>query len=200
MFITDKNAYIKMLLDLFPLGLAWPRDQDTDFYTTVDATAEEFTRMGVRSGDLINELDPRTALESLPDWERMLGLPDECSRETDDRTTQVRRDEILAKLTQRGAISKQYYIDIAAQLGFTITIREFRPFQVGRSRAGDPLSNGDWIFAFEVQGPILTFIYFRTGRNTVGEPLRIWGNEPLECTINKIKPAHTVAIFTFEDP
>ncbi|OQB05766.1 MAG: hypothetical protein BWY19_00791 [bacterium ADurb.Bin212] len=198
MFITDKSSYIKMLLDLFPIGIAWPRDQDTDFYSTVDATAEEFTRLGLRSAELIRELDPRDSNESLPDWERMLGLPDECSRNVDDRTVQVRRDEILAKLTQVGSISKQYYIDIAAQLGFTISIREFRPFQVGRSRAGDPLSNGDWIFAFEIRGPVLTFISFRTGRNTVGEPLRIWGNEPLECTINKIKPAHTAAIFTFD--
>ena len=33
--------------------------------------------------------------------------------------------------------------------------------------------------------------------SVAGEPLRSWGNNLLECTMERIKPAHTVLIFAY---
>ena len=194
-----KGSYLQVLYDLLPKGLAWTREIQDELFKLLEAMAQEFERIGARAGDALKESDPRETTEWISDWERLLGLPDACSRTGLDRTLEVRRNEILARYTASGSITAQYYIDIAAQLGFAIQIIEYRPFEVGRSTVGQALTNGNWIFAFAVKGPIFTFIQFRTGLSVVGEPLRIWGNEPLECAINRIKPAHNVVLFIYEN-
>ena len=78
-----------------------------------------------------------------------------------------------------------------------MTITEFLPFRAGRSTAGDALSNGDWIYAFTVHAAGEIMRRFCAGRSTAGEKLRDWGEGPLECIINKYKPAHAVALFAY---
>lgn len=155
-------------------------------------------RFDMRVGaDLVNEADPNTTSELLLDWERVVGIPDAC-RETVSPTVTQRRNDILQKLQARGGQSVQFFIDLAASLGFEVTITEFRPFRVGRSRVGDPLSNGPWAFAWQVNAAENTVIYFRTGIGRVGEPLAVWGNDVLECTISRRRPAHTTVLFAYE--
>jgi hypothetical protein len=36
--------------------------------------------------------------------------------------------------------------------------------------------------------------------SAVGEALRTWGNDLLECKMNQIKPAHTILIFGYGIP
>ena len=50
----------------------------------------------------------------------------------------------------RGGQSRQYYIDVAWAVGFTITITEFEPFRVGSGRAGDYLAGEEWLFYWRV--------------------------------------------------
>ena len=113
-------------------------------------------------------------------------------------TVQERRDAVVAKYTLIGGQNKQFYIDLAAAIGFTITITEFNPFVAG-SGAGDPISNDDtgWPWAWQVNAPETTIQYFRSGQNTSGDALRKWGNEKLECAITARKPAHTHVSFAY---
>ena len=132
----------------------------------------------------------------LPDWERVARLPDKCSGVLEE-TIQGRRHALLTKLTSTGGQSPGYFIGIAATLGYTVTIEEFRPFRVGRSRVGDSLTNGDWIFTWLVRAPEVSVTSFRVGTSAVGERLRTWGNDTLECKLNQLKPAHTIALFAY---
>jgi len=157
--------------------------------------ADELSRADGRAADLLRELDPRTTVELLTDWETALGLPDACVPA--GQTIQQRRSAVVAKYTSLGGQSRQFYIDLAAALGYTITITEFRPFRAGISVAGDPLTNGDWIFAWQVNAPETTIFEFRAGQSTAGEPLRNWGNDELECAISAVKPAHTEVLFAY---
>ncbi|MNJ68827.1 hypothetical protein D3C77_651150 [compost metagenome] len=84
-------------------------------------------------------------------------------------------------------------------LGYTITIEEFRPFRAGLAAAGDALTNGGWAFTWRVHAPEVAVIPFRAGLSAAGEQLRAWGNDTLECKINQLKPAHTVALFAYGD-
>ena len=189
------EEYRNFLLNLLPRGLAWPRESKWFIFKCVDALAIEFHRVQIRADILRSETDPRNTTELLEEWEAVVGIPDGCAPPAP--TLDRRRADIVARLTHEGAITHQFYIAFAAYLGFTITITEYRPFRAGFSSAGDPLSNGDWAFVFLVTGPVETINFFSAGRNQAGDPLANWGNQFLECAINKRKPAHTLALYAY---
>lgn len=190
--------YAQVMADLLPRGWAWTREPHSVLMRTMVGLAGEFTRVHGRDCDLLAESYPGTAIETLTDWERICGLPDACTGPL--TTVQERRAAILAKLASRGGQSRQYFIDVAAALGFHITITEFHAFRVGENRAGNPLNGADWLFYWRVtsweQGQKIFF--FRTGQSPTSEPLRHWGNKLLECLIRSLAPAHTIVQFAYQ--
>ena len=192
----NRDQYVSFLRSLLPRGRAWSATPGGTLENLLTAMAEELVRIDVRaSRDLLNELDPRTTNELLSDWERVCGLPDPCLGTTG--TLSDRRSNIVSKLTSRGGQSRAYFIAVAAAIGFTITISEFHPFQVGRSVVGDALTNGDWVFAWQVNTESDTIDLFRVGYSAVGDPLSTSRADALECVINRLKPAHTVVLFNY---
>ena len=192
------EAYAAQLAQLLPQGAAWPREPDTVLANLVSALAEDPARLDAAMHALLTELDPSQALLMLEEWERVCGLPDECSQPGE--TIAERREAIVAKLSAQGGQTPEYFSELATLLaGAPCTVREYRPFRAGMSAVGDPLSNGDWVFAFTVQAPQVPVRSFAVGRSAVGEPLRKWGNERLECTIRRLAPAHSIVTFTYGD-
>jgi uncharacterized protein YmfQ (DUF2313 family) len=190
------DQYAEQLDALLPQGAAWQRESDARMRDLTRGLGEELSRVDARGDDLLSEVLPSTTVEMLIDWERVAGLPDPCVPE--GQTIQERRNALLARLAGTGGQSRQFFIDLAASLGFTITITEFRPFRAGISRAGDALYSEEWLYVWRINAPETTVIEFRAGVSAVGEPLRKWGNELLECVFNRIKPAHTVLLFGYE--
>lgn len=190
------SQYRDQLKALLPPGRAFPRERGSTLDDLLDAMAQELARIDVRADRITTEAVPSTTSELLSDWERVAGLPDSCSGLLSD-TQQGRRNDLVSKLVSRGGQSITYFEKIAAALGFTVTIEEFRPFRAGWSQAGQPLSNGDWIFTWIVRAPSETVSHFRAGSGAAGEPLATWGNAGLECRIRKYKPAHTHVIFAY---
>lgn len=190
---TTPEDYGDHLTKLLPQGEAWSREPDSVLGRVLRALGGAFARVHNRGLDLIEEADPRTALELLVDWERTCGLPDDCGGPPE--TLAQRRAAVVSRLTSRGGQSRAYYIAVAADLGFDITITEFEPF-----RAGDPcevpVCDEDWIFVWQVNAPEETIVEFAAGSGA-GEPLRAWGNQTLECEIGWRKPAHTSLIFSY---
>jgi len=184
-----------MIFDLLPRGLAWPRERGTNLDNLITAEAVELTRVDRRVADMITESYPLTSGELLPDWERVTGLPDPCVGTPD--TVQKRREAVNRKLGATGGQSINYYIDVAARAGYTVTITEYTPFRVGLNAMGDPLASEDWAYAWQVNAPAETVRVFRAGQGSAGEALRTWGNEILECALNQVKPAHTYLIFAY---
>lgn len=190
------EQYANQLRALLPRGEAWRAERGSLMDSLLLAIATEFARIDARGGDLLNEADPRTTVELLEDWERVLGLPNPCI--TEEQTNAQRRAAVVEKVRRLGGQSVAYFLQVAESLGYDITITEFRPFVAG-SDAGDPLTNGDWIFTWQVNGPEVTTTDFKVGVSAVGEPLRTWGNEELECVINQLKPAHTHVLFAYAE-
>jgi uncharacterized protein YmfQ (DUF2313 family) len=85
---------------------------------------------------------------------------------------------------------------LAVQLGFTITITEYKQMKA-RNTVDNAVYGDDWKFAWSVNAPETTQHVFASGRSTAGEALGKWGNDLLECTINRFKPAHTIALFKY---
>lgn len=190
--------YLEQLKTLLPPGQAFPREAGTTLHSLLDGMSLELARVDGRGEALPAEANPSSTNEMLSDWERVVGLPDKCSGALEE-TLQGRRAALLAKLSSTGGQSKAYFIELAAALGYTVTIEEFRPFRAGISRAGDALTNGPWAFTWRIRAPANTIISFRAGMSAAGERLRAWGNDTLECKINQLKPAHTLALFAYGD-
>lgn len=197
MALLDK--YTKLVCDLLPRGLLWEKVsvKDSNLYKYCEATGCEGARVEIRGAELIREVDPRTTLELLTDWETTVGLPDECS--VGDLTIADRRTLVLQRLTSRGGISAQDYIDIAAAFGVEaeIEIDSALPAYCGTARCGDRMYDLDWWFYFIVRSADFVVNWSRCGQASCGDRIRTFGNEPLECTIKKLKPAHTDVIFEF---
>lgn len=189
------DNYRRGLQALLPTGAAWPREADRTFTRFLAALADEFARVDARAGILIEEIDPRITSELLPDWEQAFGLPDQCSAQSETLT--ARRAALLARMTTTGGQSAQYFIDLSAALGFTVSVSEFRQFRVGQSAVGDALYGDDWVYAWQVNAPLDTIQEFRVNQNAVGDPLRSWGNTSLECVISARKPAQSFVIFSY---
>lgn len=192
------EKYSTMLHNLLPRGLAWPRQKDTTLTALLEALGVEFQRVDGRVQNMLEEAYPLTASELLTDWERLVGLPEECEGLAE--TIQRRREAVDNKLSTIGGQSPGYYISVAARLGYEITITEFNPFRVGEDAAGDPLYGEDWAYAWQVNAPEESVKYFAAGEGAAGEPLATWGNSLLECVISRLKPAHTIVIFAYNAP
>lgn len=194
MTAADYRAQLQALL---PQGPAWPREADAALTRLLAAWADELARVDGRAADLVEETDPRTTAELLADWERVGGLPDSCvAALAGTQTTAQRRAALVGKLTTIGGQSAAYYIALAASLGYTITVTEYKTFTV-RSKVNDPINDLPWRFVFTVSAPLDTVRRF-TVRSAVNDPLAAWGNELLECVISRLKPAHAHVLFAYQ--
>ncbi|WP_424195556.1 YmfQ family protein [Ampullimonas aquatilis] len=187
------DDYLNQLQQLLPRGPAWPRDADARLTKLLSGWSQEYARESSRADDLLNESDPRSTNQLLSDFERVYGLPDACMGS--GQSTTFRRSALLSKATSVGGNTKTYFIALAAALGYTITITEFQPFLVN-SRVNARLYSRQWRFAWQVNSSLNTVRVFRVN-GRVNERLAEWSNVPLECTINRLKPAHTIVLFSY---
>lgn len=192
MHATSKD-YLNTLQQLLPAGTAWPRDADAVLTKLLTAFADGLVRPHNEVVDLLFETDPRQALQMLPDFERVVG-PDTC---VDGGLTTLaeRRAYAHARWTAQGGQSRAFFIALAEALGYEVTITEYKPFTVD-SPCDDPITDEPWRFAWTVNAPEETIREF-TCDSGCDEPLRTWGNELLECAINRAKPAHTICHFAY---
>lgn len=190
------EAYARQLLQLLPRGAAWEVEPQDVRWRLLLGIAEEFARVDARAGVLVDEADPRTTSELLTDWERVFGLPDPCVGS--DLTLAQRRAALLARYTGLGGQTPAYFVGVAAALGYTVTITEFRPYSVNDS-VDTPLYDDPWAYAWQVNAPLNTIGEF-TVDTPVSEPLAWWGNAALECVLTRLKPAHTRVLFAYTAP
>jgi len=193
--------YLELFKSLLPKGKAWTRAIGSNIYNLFYGFSEELSRIESRAEDLASERDTRYATELLIDHETDLGLPDACSRS--NTTIQERQEIVHARLTSLGRQDKQYFIDLAAVLGWTITVRENWPFKCGASASGDacgPYYNiFYWTIAIDITSKSL--IQFKSGQSQSGDSiLKIPTVENLECTMLRYKPAHTHLDFEYIGP
>jgi uncharacterized protein YmfQ (DUF2313 family) len=184
------NEYLKLLQSLLPKGKAWTRDPSSTMSQFLMAIADELVRLELEALSLLEERDTRYSTALLPDHEYDLGLPDECSSLAN--TLVLRRNQAHSKLTALGGAHKQYFIDLAANLGYTITIEEY------------PDGGLTSIFHWQVvigYDDDMYLLWFTSGGSVSGDPIcQVVGTDVLECFINRYKPAHTKVFFTFEGP
>lgn len=188
-------AYLQQFYALLPRGKALSQDSDTNLHQLLLGICGEFARVDQRAAVLIEEADPRTTSELLADWERVAGLPDECTELA--QTVSDRRNIMVNKLTAQGRGDAAYFIGVAANLGYTITVDDGMAYEAGHQFNGVEITPSEWVFVWRVNSATTSIQTFKVGQNKVGDPLRWWGNELLECAIKRLKPAHTHVLFSY---
>jgi len=220
----DADAFTHAFLASLPLGEVWPRARSSTLYKVVRGLMGAVERWAARVASfLLIEAFPPASFNLLPDWERVLGLPEPCFPAA--QSIEERRLQVLEKLRRRpGAQSRAYFIDLARRLGYyedgpspyqlpielpgelgrlnQATITEYRPFMFGVSRCGDPrwrFAPHQMRFVWKVGVPGQRLTWFRFGASRCGQDphLRIARAEDLECILQKLKPAHTRLIFSY---
>lgn len=189
--------YLKQLEKLLPQGLAFKREPSSALLKLLQGMAEELARIDDRSVQLQEEADPRTSDETLEDWLRMVGIPDPCTVYAIGGDGE--KAQLLQKLTRQVGQNAAFWLEIAQTLGYsTAEVLEYREFRVDANAVEDPLYDAKWKHTFTVQvdEPL---IYFRAGEARAGEYLTRSSAELLNCTLQKGKPAHTVAFVGFKE-
>lgn len=187
------------LIALLPPGPAWPRTPASELGQFLGASADGLARTDDRAAALIDEADPRSALELLPDWERVAGLPDACSGLPE--TIRERQVALHLKIAELGGQSIPYFVAMGERLGFAIEVTEFRPLEAGFG-AGDAAMDDAWAHAWRVEvfldaaDESFTPAVFTAGSNA-GDLLVGWGSLDLECVIRRAAPAHGTVLFAY---
>lgn len=181
----DAAAYGRALKKLLPPGPVWRLVTESVLLRLFHGTGDELARVEQRGRDWIEETDPRTATETLSDWERMLGLPDEDVTAIPG-TDAERRTAIVQKLLRTGGQSPAYFEGLALACGWVVYVTE--PYaatvaRCGTARCGDPMNGTGFAFVWQVD----------VDTAAAGA----LSSDELERVLTRVKPAHTLIVFNY---
>ena len=97
--LHEPEHYTEQLKRLLPSGEAWTPDLNSVMHQTLEGLGIELSRIDHRAWDLFNDAIPSIDElfdELLIDWERVVGLPDNCIKpheQTDDAGCHLSRSE-----------------------------------------------------------------------------------------------------------
>jgi uncharacterized protein YmfQ (DUF2313 family) len=198
MAVRSQADYRQMLVSLLPPGPAWAVDQVPGIHAILAGLAAEFARVDGRAADLVNESDPSTVRELVPDWERVMNLPDPClggSPSFEDRLRAVQKRHLTV-----GGQSRAYLLSLAWEQGYRgASITEYRAPRFGRARCGvDHFGTWGLQFFWTMHLGQRQVAGRRWGISTWGEAFGANPNSGIECLIKRSAPAHCVVTFDYE--
>lgn len=194
------QAWLASLQALLPPGRAFTREPDANFTKLLEGMAAMFSSAESLAVELRNQsADPLIATDMLPDWERLLGLPDDCL--VDVALSLSDRQRIAGqRLVELGGQSRAHFIDLAARLGEPgCTISEFRPFNCNDD-CNDALNGADDRFTWRVNIPHpAADVRLMTCSDDCTSALQEFTPSLIECPISERRPAHTTVIFSYAE-
>jgi uncharacterized protein YmfQ (DUF2313 family) len=177
-------------LHALPPGWAVNKDPAGYFGKLALALAQEESRLEQRVDALMNELDPRSAQEMLPEWYRSVGLPDPCVGPPP--TSAIGRLQLLERLNPalRGQ-AIPVIVALAAFYGFAITVTEPLVWTCD-STCDAPLWDVRAANVIIIRAPAVP-VFFWTCDAICDDPLDWAGTTVLECVIRRrVGPSDTV--------
>lgn len=184
------------LMSLLPPGWIWPRDGGSLLGAVLQPLAGELAVLEATAEAMMDEIDPRTAVLCLDDFERVLGA-DPCGRDPSALSLPQRQELAHQRWTARGGQSIAYFVDMAAKRGVSITIEEAHVSQAGAMQAGDEVVSSPEQFIWRVLLALTNPVIFTAGASAAGELLYDFDLSDIECDIRRAKPAHTEVVFVY---
>lgn len=178
------DDYLTLLRRLGPSARLTASTAGTRFDQWLQAASEELARVhSVMVAAVYAEMTPETASRIIEGWLEAVGIPDECVPEI-PATLGEQQAVALARWLATNGGTPAFFEEVALNLGFVVTVTEqpYSAFRVGTSRAGQRLGQADLIYYWQVDA---------------SATLTAEERALLECEINRLKPAHTVAVFVY---
>ena len=195
--IRTAEHYAEQLQALLPPGPAWDSERVPEVQQLIAGLSREFARIDGRAFDLLNEMDPATVSELVPDWERVMNLPDPClglKPLFEDRRLSVRQ-----RLVAVGGQNAAFYVGIAVSQGYPdASVIEFRTPRMGRSRFGQAhfgTWNAQFMWTLNTGGR--QRLGRRFGASYWGERFGVNPGTAIECLIRRAAPAHGIEFVNF---
>lgn len=192
-------SWLSSLQALLPPGAALTREPAAALTRLLAALAAQFSDAQTRVEALQQQsADPRLATTMLLDWERLLGLPDDCMAGL-DLSVEDRQRLAFARLTEQGGQSRAYFIALADAYGEPgCTIDDgFRPMTCNDD-CNDALNSIADMFTWRVNIPRqATAVSVMTCNDDCNDSLATFALSLAECPINERKPAHTQVVFAY---
>ena len=186
-----QDQYVSMVQALLPEGMAWPRRPDAVLTQLLSAWADEYTRFDGRVDDLFSECIPTQCREQITNWETILGLS------AAGLSIDQRRAAIATRLSSIGGQSRQYFIALAALLGFVgITIDEFRPMTCN-GNCNAALTSLDDAYVWRVNLSAVGGVFIASCNSDCNSPLSSWGHSLIEGVFRQLRAADTDVIFVY---
>jgi len=195
--LRTPEQYRAQLNALLPLGPAWDPDLVPEIGQVLTGLSQELARVDARAFDLLNEMDLGGVTELVPDWERVMNLPDPCVGL--EPVFEDRRLAVRERLVATGGQSRAYFIDIAIRQGYPqASITEHRAPRFGRMRFG-AARFGTWNaqFMWTLHTGPRRRLGRRFGASYWGERFGVNPSSALECVIRRSSPAHTLEFINY---
>ena len=173
-----ETQYSNQADNLLPRGNLW--EGMATIKAILRVAARAFARVHARFEDLKRESDPRTAVETLEDHERVLGLPDECT--LIGTTITERQLNCHRKHARTAHRTKADFVALALEIGFTVSAAYAS--NVLTITVPNAATNGYFHNTF-------------TTASTVDEFLEEVATLDVECAIRRAAPAHIEVIFNY---
>tara|TARA_B100000700_G_scaffold22521_4_gene21875 strand:- start:17295 stop:17918 length:624 start_codon:yes stop_codon:yes gene_type:complete len=196
MAYLSADGYRASLAALAPPGLALPDDLDSRWQRLLSGLGQEFARVDARADDLLAEADPRRAIYLFDEWEASYGLPSDCAPA--DQSQADRVIALIGRIVGQGGMRAADYIALAEGLGYPGTqIVEPREATVEVNTAtghtgaviGDDLNGQAWESTWRALIPGGVVRESVIDEAVIGDPLRSWGDELIECVLRGARPA-----------
>lgn len=187
-------TYLELLKLLLPHGV-YAEDAASLHVKDLAVVAAALDRTQANADDITeDEIYPDRVDELLPEWERVYGITPDT-----DSPRQSRIDNLMASVSAVGGQTKDYFIELAARLGYTVTIEEFEPFMAGWSEAGDKVYVEDIVYCWQVNvvDSGIKSYFFEAGISDAGDLLNWFSDAFIEGLFNRLKPAHTAVVFAY---
>jgi uncharacterized protein YmfQ (DUF2313 family) len=194
-----QDQHRKSLADFLPVGklFAGKNVSETNLFKLLMGLAAECFRVENNLNLLADEYDIRTTTLLIEEWEKALGIPDDCF--TNDVDLETRRQQVLAKFTL-SIDTAESFINLAAIFGYEIEI------VTGRSLGVYPLPY-PWLYFDSSKTARFTIIVrlatsLKPGVYPFTETLYPWPytsdtTNIIECLLTHVKPANCDIIFQY---
>lgn len=191
-------TWLDSLQALLPPGRALTRQPGAKLTQLLEAIAAGLLAAQERLEALQVESDPRLATNMLPDWERLLGLPDDCSADLELSIAERQRLS-FAKHIEQGGQSRAYFIALAEAYGEPgCTIEDGFSQMTCNDDCNDALYSLTDVFTWRVNIPRpIEQVEAMTCNDDCNDALASFTLSLAECPITERKPAHTKVIFSY---
>lgn len=194
--LVNRAAYLAQLKALIPPGRAWSRERGTTLGAFLEAAAHELAEIDGEAVALLLDIRPATTTELLPDWERVAGLPDNCSSLAS--TLVERRASLLTKIVTRLNLNPSTFEEIGLSFGVVLTVEEHDQTRAGTSTTLNT-GGGRWRHVWWVTVPTSADVRAFDMNSDVNTPLLLVDrNTELECRLQKASPAHTLLVVGYQ--